>query len=151
VLLKLVQLLGMILNLTFSQDWKCRKGTAMLIRDCRNLSLPSRNILDSEVTPRDVGLFTRDHVQTMEDSEGIAAINGETVLYYLGGFDEVTLRIMDGSKPALDVAWSSYGMKDSDITARQRKIVPTGDGWMREALPEVGEVDGMDGRKKLFG
>ena len=74
VLLKLVQLLGMILNLT-SQGWKCKKGTAMLIRDCRNVTLPSQNIPDSELTLRDVGLFTRDHVQTVEDSEGIAAID----------------------------------------------------------------------------
>ena len=61
---------------------------------------------------------------------------------------------MDGSKPALDVAWTSYSMKDNDITARQRKIVTTGGGWMRDALPEVGKVDVMEERYwrvKLFG
>jgi hypothetical protein len=84
----------------------------------------------------------------MEDPDGIAAIDSETLLYYLGGYDEVTLRIMDRPKPAVfisnDVAWSSHGMKDSDITAKQRKVATMGDGYAREAMPAVGKGNGME-------
>jgi hypothetical protein len=43
VLLKVVELLGMILNLDFSRGWKCRKRMTMLIPDRRNLTLLRQN------------------------------------------------------------------------------------------------------------
>lgn len=85
----------------------------------------------------------------MEDPNGIAVIDSETLLFYLGGFDEVTLRIMERPKPAVfisdDVAWSSAGLKDSDITADQRKIATMDDGYKRVAMPSIGKYGSMNG------
>ncbi|KAM3066908.1 hypothetical protein ACMFMF_009959 [Clarireedia jacksonii] len=86
-----------------SNKWFLEQFAVLLeLLELLRISPSSRKVIqDPEFTSRDARFFAKHGFQTVEDPEGIEAIHSETLLFYAGGQNQLTLSVMGRPKPAM--------------------------------------------------
>ncbi|KAB8298023.1 hypothetical protein EYC80_001795 [Monilinia laxa] len=125
---------------------------AALLKFIQLLDIPQNGqkiVQDPALSPGDARFLDRFGFQVVTDPEAINAIDGETLLFYVRGYDMITERIMDRPRPAMfindrslevqlnrDEDARSAGQKDRATIAMRRL-------FHSEKVPRIGEGDGM--------
>lgn len=105
---------------------------------------------DPAVTPGDEAFLERLGFQVVTDPEGINAIDGETLLFYIRGYDFITERIMDRPRPAMFISDRSLEVRvdrnrDKPITQEEEELATTMSTLFEsKKIPKIGKGEGMN-------
>ncbi|KAG4024987.1 hypothetical protein MFRU_075g00090 [Monilinia fructicola] len=125
---------------------------AALLKFIELLGIPQnarKLIQDSALTPGDARFLDKFGFQVVTDPEAINAIDGETLLFYVWGYDTITERIMKRPRPAMFISDRSLEVRvnrDQDMRSigqKNRATIAMRKLFDSEKVPEVGEGGGM--------
>ncbi|RAL61060.1 hypothetical protein DID88_010401 [Monilinia fructigena] len=106
-------------------------------------------IQDPALSPGGARFLDRFSFQIVTDPEAINAIDGETLLFYIRGYDMITERIMDRPRPAVFISDRSIEVqvdRDEDVRSvgqKNRATIVMRKLFDSEKVPRIGEGDGM--------
>lgn len=101
----------------------------IMLTICLEIPASGRKIMqDPEFTPGDARFLARLGFETVMDPEGLNAINEETLVFQVGGYNYLDWRVMDGLWPAAYIKWLSHSCTEKKLQEQEADLGSKSEG-----------------------